>query len=217
MKRSEKFFLKIRPYIFPFFILIGGLIATYYWLFMSLDFENNIDRSLALIISVAGLIFGVFQVVLNLNIQSARSKTQLRHSEYKELVKILNSISELLNEHMMNELNIHGLLTSFLNRENEYISFMNINNDYLFPGIQKSKVALDTLEELDKIHICIDKFRIKLEEIEKKKALLNYTDPIEPDPVKIIMQMNWHNEVRDNLKKYAELKFKLLKEIQSYL
>lgn len=183
----------------------------------NLNFENGIEKPLALTISVVGLIFGIFQVVLNIKVQAARNKAQLRYSEYKELLKMLHNISELLNEHMMKDLNIHGLLTSFMNRKNEYISFMNNNNSFLFPGIQKTKIAENTLDKLDEIHLATDRFRIELEKAEKKKALVGVTDTGEDDIDKAILQMNWHREIRENLKQYNDLKYKLLKEIQSYL
>lgn len=194
---------KFKPYILPVLILVIGFIFLYF-LFRYLDFNENKDKSLALLLSAVGLIFGFFQVFLNISMQGVRNKVQLRHAEYKELGKVLNGISELLNENMMKELNIHGLANSLLNRINEFKGFIENNGNYLFPGIHNNKVAKETRDELHAIFARTDRFRKELETSQDK------------DMERMIFEMNWHNDVRENLKQFNDLKSKLMKEVQTY-
>jgi hypothetical protein len=202
-------------WFYPTLILIAGGLLIYFGIYKHLGFENNITGSLPILLTLIGLLFAVFQVVLNIKIQAKRNVSQLRHTEYKEVVKILNSITDLVNEHMMNEANLHGLFVSLTHRINEYISFININNDYLFPNIINSGIAIETLHEVEKIKICTNKY---IKELEGQKGKTNNE---EPDKIFNLTQshvskMNWYIEVREHIVKYNNLKFKFLKKLQSY-
>lgn len=193
---------KLKPYILSVGILFIGLAVGCFFLFRTLDFNNNPEKSLALLVSVIGLIFGVFQVFLNLTVQGERSKTQLRHNDYKELVKSLNSISDLMNESLINELNLNGLVATLLNKKNEYLSFVVHNDDYLFTGLKNNDVIKNCLYTIEELGVRTDKYRYELGKVDGDKDS------------GIILHMNWHNDVVDILKRYNEFKYDVLRVVR---
>jgi hypothetical protein len=211
-----RFIKGLAPYIFPSLLLIG-LLSIYFFVYIKFGIAENGEKSITISLSAIGLIFAFFQVFLNLNVQAARNKAQLRHTEYKELIKLLNSVSEILNDGLVKGItfkDVQGLVTSLLNKRNEFVSFVVHNDSYLFKGIKKNKVLVDTSELLHTFSVRTDKFRDDLEKIEKRKAPstsdINWQEVILDE----VTKMSWHNDVNQTLIKYNEKKHEVLKEVQ---
>lgn len=210
----------LKPYISPFLLLVA-LLAIFFVCYVKLGLAEHGDKSIAILLSAIGLIFAIFQVFLNLSVQGARNKAQLRHTEYKELIKLLNSISENLTEYLTKKITVKDLqilATSLLNKQNEFMSFVINNDNYLFKGIQKNHKINECNELLRNMNIITDKFKVDLGKLEKnkKKSLTNDFDWSEVT-IDSITRMEWDYNINDNLKKFNDKKHEVLSELQRYI
>jgi len=203
---------KIFSYSGPIILLIVLLLLIYFFLFPYLDFTNNKEKSIAILTSLVGLCFGVFQVYLNTLVQSKREKSKLRHLEYKELVNNLNSIQEILNANMIQDIsNVHGLVNSLMNRINNYIAFISYNDSYLFSGLKDSDSAKKLRSILNSILERTDKMRKAIDDILKSEVT---NSSIDSDFVQKIEELNWHNDMRQMLNEFIPAKYDLVKKVQ---
>ncbi|WP_161889558.1 hypothetical protein [Pontibacter russatus] len=206
---------KITPYILPTSILVGGIFIISLVAYFNFGFQWDKEKSITFLLSSLGLVFAVFQVVLNIKIQAVRNKTALRHNEYKDFQKLLNSISELLINEMVSEPNVEGLVSALLNKKNEVISFILSNDTYLFDGIKENNVLKETLYIVEDLGVRTDKYRAELDKIEETRKSMqgNIYNPVRDN----LLRMEWHNDINKILKRFHELKHQALKEIQKHI
>ncbi|KAA3626936.1 MAG: hypothetical protein DWQ02_20125 [Bacteroidetes bacterium] len=172
-------------------IILGVGIALDWILFMQCEIIEDDTRAILAFISTVGLLFSVFQVVLNIFRQNDIRLKDLRVVEYKEFNNVLNEIRKACDENMIQELeNAPNLVFRLFNSTNHFASLIIANDDYLFPNIKETKEALELKETMDRIRNRADKLRYDMEKID-----------VEAHPVLI---MNWHNETRDLLADFGE-------------
>lgn len=199
---------KIPRYFLPTAVLILGISLS--WLiFWETDLVQDQNKSLTLLISSLGIIFGLFQVSLNISTQKIRDKNKLRYEEYRRVNTLLSSISESLNQNMNNEIRVHRLVVSLMNQINKFINFNKTNNEFLFEGIADKQISKNLHSELEEILVRTDELRAKLEKLEKRND-----EAVEFEGK--VREMNWHNDIRENLKVFNEIKYDYLKELQLY-
>ncbi|MDQ3395652.1 MAG: hypothetical protein M3512_16310 [Bacteroidota bacterium] len=103
-------------------------------------FNFSAVNSTPFLISFLGLLFAIFQVFLNINIQKQRDLNLLRQAEYKEVNKILNPVVSYLYEFIVKgDTNFNGLIHSIQSTKNEFDNFLNNYDDYFFEGIKKKE------------------------------------------------------------------------------
>lgn len=206
---------KVTPYILPISILVVGILIISVVAYFNFDLLWEKDKSITFLLSSLGLVFAAFQVVLNIKIQAIRNKAALRHTEYKDFLKLLNSISELMINEMINKPNVEGLVSTLLNKKNEVISFIVSNDNYLFNGIKDNEIIKETLYAVEDLSVRTDKYRAELDEIEKIRRSMqgNVYNPNRDN----LLLMTWYNDVNEILKKFHELKHQALREIQKYI
>lgn len=136
---------KLLPYSVPtVFLLLGLLGICFYWIYAS-------KHDLPVVLSIAGFTFAVFQTLLNIKIQSIRNLYQLRQSEYKNVVKILNDISDEFVKHLFetpDAKNQKAFTLLFYNKTSELITWIDLNDQYLFPDLKKKKATNLLYDEL---------------------------------------------------------------------
>lgn len=200
---------KLKPYIVPALIIVIGIFVV--------SFLFHKDTQTPIVLSVIGAFFGAFQLALNIQVQTVRNQTSLRHSEYKEFLKLLNSISEIMTKAMMDKkLDIHNLSATLMIKYTEYNSFIQSNDTYLFKNINYNPVLTSSLRDLGKLLERTDKYRYDLDQIMKKEISAD-VDQLGHDIENIFLKMNWHNEVREVLKGYSKLKYEAIRELQKYI
>lgn len=199
-------------YVLAYSFLVGIVILTWY-IFFCMDLISDSDKRLAGIISLLGLGFGLFQFWINeLNIER-RKLFDLRFETYKEIILQIDSISENLNISMSSKKlgDIHGLVSLLMNKINRVSSLINMNKDFLFPGLhlkQEGKVIEEILVNILKR---TDEYRIKIEKTGNEK------NQVAKEFIEIIEDMNWHNDIREYLKELHNKKYDFYKIIRTYL
>lgn len=199
------------PYLLPIIFLIGIVLLTWI-LFFSLELVSDNEKRITCVFAILALGFGVFQFWVNeLNIER-RKKFDLRYETYKEIVLLIESISETINIKMISKETIeaHGVLSKLINQINNLSSTMNRNNDFLFPDICKTPESKKNQKILENIILRTDKFRIGIENAAKhdKYNMKEFAESIE--------EMNWHNEIREYLKELHDNKYDLYKKLRTY-
>jgi hypothetical protein len=206
---------RLQPYFVPTIILICGISCILTIAYYNFDFFWEKEKSITFLLSGLGLIFAIFQVVLNINIQQTRNLATLRHTEYKELIKLLNGISDLMNTGMLTDIKAHTLVSSLMNKQNEFISFVKHNNTYLFQGIQDNNILKETLYIIEELTVRTDKYRFGIDEIAKLKQ--RQVGDNHYEVMEVIDHIDWHNDIKEVLNRYNNLKHQALSEIQKYI
>jgi hypothetical protein len=128
-----------------YIILILGLlfsIGICWFLFIQYEIVKDDSKAIITFISSAGLLFSIFQILLNIFRQSDLRTKDLRIVEYKEFNKVLSEIKEACDEHMIKELeNTPNLVFRLFNSSNHFASLIIANNDYLFLKIKDTEEA----------------------------------------------------------------------------
>lgn len=202
---------KNKAFILPILFLTLGILATWYLFFEKAIIDDN-EKLLAGVISSLGLIIGIFQIWLN-QVNTKRNKIfQLRYNEYQHQFDLINQLSKTLNKNMTSQglENVHGLVSEIMTITNEVITFNRFQSNFLFPKIKDSEPSLKMKELLAKLLGRTDQLRKKIDDVEKK-------DDGMKEVVKLIEEMNWHNEVREILSKINENKDSYFKELSTYL
>lgn len=197
---------KNQSLIYPILFLLTAFPITILLSFRYFDVLWNLEQSITIMISILGLLFAIFQVWLNIVIQDIRDMAALRHVEFKELIKLLNGISEVVNNSMTtNNTNIDGVVSVLLNKQTEFSSFMNSNDSYLFDNFSNNiylNKAFDNLLEMIRI---TDNYRSELEKRPNDEFL------------EIINHVSWHNCIKDSLSSFNDTKQKALVDMHKYL
>jgi hypothetical protein len=198
--------MKNQSLIYPVLFLIITFPSAIFFSLKYFDIIWSLEQSITIMISILGLLFAIFQVWLNIVVQNIRDKAALRHIEFKELIKLLNSISEIVNNSMTtNNTNIDGVVSVLFNKQTEFASFMNSNDSYLFENFRFNiylNKAFDDLLEMIRI---TDNYRAELD----KKA--------NDDLMEIINHVSWHNDIRESLGSFNQTKQSALVDMHKYL
>jgi len=198
-------------YIAVFLFLIVLILMTWY-VFFYLEIISSNEKRIAGIFSILGLGFGLFQFGFNEVKSNKRKKFYLKYETYKEIIRLIDSVSETLNIQMTSNemLEVHGLACKLLNQINQIASTINLNNDFLFPDICKTPESKKIQDILEKILLRTDRYRIGIEKAVKheKYNMKEFVEGIE--------EMNWHNEMKDYLKELHENKYAFYKKLRTY-
>lgn len=198
--------IKNKSLIYPILFLIITFPSIFFLSFKYFDVVWNLEQSITIMISILGLLFAIFQVWLNIVIQNIRDKAALRHIEFKELIKLLNGISEVVNNSMTtNNTNIDGVVSVLINKQTEFASFMNSNDSYLFENFKHNSYLNKAFDDLLEMIRITDNYRA---ELEKKPN---------DDFLEIINHVSWHNDIRESLSSFNETKQKALVDMHKYL
>ncbi|MDQ1770435.1 hypothetical protein GQR60_03235 [Labilibaculum sp. A4] len=199
-------------YILPFSFLIAIIFLTWI-LFFHLELTTDNEKRFAGIFSILGLGFGIFQFWMNEINTTNRKLFDLRYETYKDFIFLIDSILETLNNEMKipKSKNIHGFVSSLMNQINRIGSSVNMNKDYLFPGLHLKPEVKKVESILSKILKRTDEYRHNIEKAWKEddESIKDFTESIE--------NMNWHNDVRDELKILHKEKYNFYKALRKYL
>jgi hypothetical protein len=156
-----------------------------------------------------GLGFGVFQFWITQLNAKKRRLLDLRYDSYKEFILLVDKISDTLNIEMTNTspINIHGLISQLMNQVNRLSSSVNINKDYLFPGIHLKPEAMEIKTILETILRLTDEYRLNVEKASRDEK--NIVEPLE--------NIIWHNKIRDLLKELHNKKYEFYRVLRTYL
>jgi len=200
------------PYFLPIIFLLVIVLLTWI-LFFKLELITDNEKRITCVFSLLALGFGVFQFWVNeINILRRR-KFDLRYDAYKEIVFLIESISETLNAKMISKetTDVHGLLSKLMNQINNLSSIMNRNDNFLFPEILLTPESIKNQEVLQNIMSRTDELRIN---IEKAAKLDEYNMK---EFAETIAKMNWHNEIRMYLIELNDNKYSLYSKLRTYL
>jgi hypothetical protein len=203
----KNFWFKNKMLVYPITFLVVLLPITFFLLTKYLDYDGKFEQALTITVSVLGLIFAIFQVWLNIAIQGIRNKASLRHTEYKELVRLMNSISEVVNDAMvMNVNNIEAVVNVLMNKQEVFASFINNNDNYLFNDIRYNTYLNEANRELLKMISVTDKFRAETQNVKMNDNLMN-----------IIHQVSWDSAIGESLTSFNKTKHQALRDMHKYL
>ncbi|WP_192820160.1 hypothetical protein [Rufibacter sp. LB8] len=212
--------LKLLPFTPPIAILSLGLLCIFHYVLPNLDFEAGTTTSITILVSTLGFLFAVFQVVLNIIIQGIRNKASLRHTEYKEMLNLLNTISDEINkglndDELMTKSKIFDFGDVLKMKQNLFRNFIVNNNTYLFKGIQENKVVKDMNNRFSEILIHIAMYHSKVKAIENSHK---HKDSPNSAQMEIFKEyLDFHNRGRELFVIYNDLKHPMLREMQRYL
>jgi hypothetical protein len=197
----------------PVFIFLIGVILLNWYLFFYLELISSNEKRLTGVFSLLGLGFGLFQFWFNEIKAERRKKFDLRFNAYQEIVILIESIVETINNQMTSNeiLEVHGLVSKLMNQVNRIILIMNINNDYLFPGIHNAPESKKNHEIFKKILLRTDQYRIGIEKAAKG------SNKIAKDFIESVEAMNWHNDMREFLDELHGNKYDFYKKLRTYL
>lgn len=182
-------------------------ISIGWYIFFCLNIFTDNDKRIIGLISYYGLIFGIFQFTINqINIRAKRN-FELRISAYKEIIKLIETITQVLNEKLgtTDKFNFHGYVTRLLNLINEYTLFCKTNHEYLFPGVSKTNESQEVRKVLYDILETTDKFRKAIDEGKNDEIYESFK------------RIDWHNAIRQKLKDLHEKKYSYFKILRKFL
>lgn len=204
-------FLKNNQRLLSFIFLLLWLFSTWY-LFFYLEIVKGLALQIAASISYLGFGFALFQFWFNHIISKERMVFELRYSTYKEIIKIIDTISETVNEELSagQIIQAYDMLCKLTNQINKLASTLNECDQHLFINISKEKEAIRIMEIFDKIIRRTDKFRIAVESTMNKSTIeaLNFIETIEA--------MNWHNDMRLYLNELHTEKYPFYAKFREY-
>jgi len=186
-------------------VLIFMIIAVFvgWYIFFSMDIFVVNDKRIIGIISYYGLTFGVFQFFINQINNKSKRYFELRLSAYKEIIKIIESITQAVNEKLgtFDKFDFHDYGIKLMNLISEYTVFGMTNLDYLFPGTSKLKESQDITELLYSILRTTDKIRKQIDDSKDDESI----------------RIEWHNDIRLKLKVLHEKKYIYYKQLRKFL
>lgn len=206
MRNHKTYLLKNWRYVILIIILIG-FIALGWYLFFCLDIFTASDKRIIGLISYYGLLLGMFQFTINqVNIRAKRD-FELRIAAYKEIVKLIETITQALNEKLgtSDKFSFHGYVTKLLNLINEYTLFCKTNHDYLFPGVSKTSESQEVRKILYDILETTDKFRKAIDDAKDDEIYEGFK------------RVEWHNTIRHKLKDLHEKKYSYFVILRKFL
>lgn len=195
----------------PFVFLIAVIGLTWY-LFFYIGIVTDNEERLTLLVAILAVTFGTIQFWISEINNKKRREFDLRYESYKDFVLIIDSISETINQEMVNQTqNPHAIVSKLMNLINQFGSATKMNSDYLFSGMAKNKETVKVSDILEKILFRTDKFRKEIDDAVNKN----------PDPTSILLvttigQMNWHNDTREYLKELNSCKHSFYKIVRDY-
>jgi len=174
-----------------------------WYIFFSMDIFVVNDKRIIGIISYYGLTFGVFQFFINQINNKSKRYFELRLSAYKEIIKIIESITQAVNEKLgtFDKFDFHDYGIKLMNLISEYTVFGMTNLDYLFPGTSKLKESQDITELLYSILRTTDKIRKQIDDSKDDESI----------------RIEWHNDIRLKLKVLHEKKYIYYKQLRKFL
>ncbi|MDJ1472829.1 hypothetical protein [Xanthocytophaga flava] len=194
---------KLLPYGWPTFFLLIGVGGIYlYWTYSS-------EPALPVVLSIAGLTFGVFQTLLNIKIQSIRNLYALRQTEYKNVLKLLNDISDETTKKIITSGDHATFASLIMNKGNELSLWIELNDNHLFPALKQNMKAKELYEVVKAIVVASHNTFVKNEELKQDKNQDKTVD-------QFVLDYNFELAVQDFIKAYKSAKLKFLIELQYY-
>lgn len=208
-KILTKSMTKKLSYLFPILFLLIVTLLTWY-IFFSLDLISDNEKRLTGVIALMGLGFGIFQFWMSEINNDRRKNYELRFDAYKEIVSLIQSVSETINDAMTSKeiIEVHGLVGKIMNQVNRIDVIMHIYNDFLFAEIYETTESKKVLEILEKILRRTDQFRFDIEKAENYNNMKEFFE--------YIKKSDWHNEMREILKDLHKEKYNLFKKLRSH-
>lgn len=194
------------------FLFLGLVILITWYVFYHCNFFPNIQLRIAGIISFLGLGFGLFQFWFNHITTEKRRTFDLRYTVYKELMALINSLTECLHEEIYGRKtsNASELVKNLSKLINKIDSAINENNNSLFPKIKQSEEA----RKLEALIFQISYSTFKYEALVVNNEVMNnkYNEHEE-----MIAESNWFNDVREPYDELEVHKSKFYEKLREYL
>ncbi len=203
---------KNKQYIFLYAFLFLLVISSWY-LFFFLNLIEGIALQITAIISYLGFGFALFQFWFNHITTEKRRIYDMRYSGYKEVISLIDAITETLNEEMSNSriVEVYSILGKLTNQINKLASTLNEFNQYLFPKINETNESKLIQDLMEKIIRRTDKYR---HELEREIKLGN---PDGNNFLETIHSMNWHNDIIKYLKELHENKYSFYRRLREHI
>ncbi|MCG8697895.1 MAG: hypothetical protein MI922_07555 [Bacteroidales bacterium] len=126
----------------------------------------------------------------------------------------IESIQNLLSSHMIQSnvnTDVLGILSDVMAKSKTFISFINVNNDFLFPDIETKESSNRLNTVLKQIIRSLDEFRKNIEDLN------NSQDEIFIENASKLFLVNWHNSTKKCLDDLISVKYDFYKDLQKYL
>ena len=126
----------------------------------------------------------------------------------------IESIQNLLSSHMIQSnvnTDVLGILSDVMAKSKTFISFINVNNDFLFPDIETKESSNRLNTVLKQIIRSLDEFRKNIEDLN------NSQDEIFIENTSKLFLVNWHNSTKKCLDDLISVKYDFYKDLQKYL
>ena len=176
-------------------LMLTGLLA---WLIV------GSDDTATVLFARLGFLFAVFQFCfLQLN-NRERKYFDLRYTFYKETIKQLNLIGEIIQEGMIKEVKAEETMHKLMAAVNEIRLSIQANEALLFPKLRLNPSSIAMGNCLEGLVKRTDAYHVAVSNDDSKEALF-------------FESMNWHNEVREILQRFNEEKHAFLDTIRTYL
>lgn len=206
------FWRKFKPYGSVFTFLFTVIFLAWF-LFICRKVVDDIALQITGILSVLGLGFALFQFWFNHITTEKRRTFDLRYNAYKDVIQLVDTIAETLNEELTATkiIEVNGLLTKLTNQINKLGSTMIEYNYYLFPKIADTAESKRLAEITEKIIRRTDKYRGAVE-----KAIV--MGNVENNNFLVTIEaVNWHNDILKYFKELYEIKYKFYSKLREYL
>jgi hypothetical protein len=193
------------------FLLVVLFLSCHLFLFDDFVRESEAKITGMLVSLVLG--FGIFQFWINEVNIDRRRLYDFRHDAYKEFVRQIDDISEILNYEMTGKevQNLHLLLSRLMNNINRLNSAITMHGDFLFPGLHLSPEAKNMVRITEKILKRTEEFRLHCESAVKEENEIARNFRLSTS------RMQWHNEIGEYLKVFHNSKYPFYSLLNSYL
>lgn len=158
-------FLKIST-IYKLITILAFIVMirlSFYIIFSHYRYVGN-DVKIALIISLFGLSFAIFQFLISEINTHARWKSDRRFQASNDIIKILDSIGELIIKELVNhKKDPNGTMIGLMNQKNAFsTTVLHINkNKTLFPKITNKTEFIHLNDILDELYKTVVEFNKK--------------------------------------------------------
>jgi len=210
---------QLEPYIIPVVLLTFLLSAVYFGLYRNLNNMADKQRVTTIILSALGLSFGLFQVLLNISVQGARNKSQLRYAEYKELGKLLASITELMTFGTSEKLNtftdVNRLYLTLHGKITDFEGFVATNSNFLFKGLDRKESVKSLHNDLLEIRHHTFDYKTRTDTIEM--VYRGENENPEMERMELMSEIViWLGNLHYSLSNFNKRKYEVLGEVQTY-
>jgi hypothetical protein len=185
-------------------LFLAILMALVIYSFMVTDLFRDKDKAFTVTLSSIGILLALFQFAFTQITNQKKKYFDLRYTFYKDTVKQLQLISDVIQEGLLLEVDPRDTRHKLMSAVNDFSLLARANEEYLFPMLSQKEHT----KELNKL----------IEGMMKRTS--TYTIAVmnsNSEDVATIENMNWHNSILELLRRFNSVKHEYLSVVRQYL